>query len=72
MFTTFIYIYVQVMFIQTNVLYQSPNGQLNRQPASESATGKKPASESFIREFSTLICFPDLYSMFTVSTASYD
>ena len=44
MFTTFIYTYVQVTSIQTNVLYYSPNGQLNRQPASESATGKKPAS----------------------------
>ena len=39
MFTAFIYTYDQVTFVQTNVLYHSPNRQLNRQPATESATG---------------------------------
>ena len=36
----FIYTYVQLPFVQTKVLYHSPNRQLNQQPATESPTGK--------------------------------
>ena len=41
MFTAFIYTYFQVTFIRTKILYHNPNRQLNRQPASESASGRK-------------------------------
>ena len=32
--------YVEAFFLQINVLYLSPNRQLNRQPATELASGK--------------------------------
>ena len=72
MFTTCIYTYVQVTFVEISVLHHSPNRQLDRQTASEMATRKNRASKSFIREICALIWFLDRYSMFKVSIASYD
>ena len=60
MFTVFI-TYVEATFVQTNVLYHSPNLQLNRQPV----TCTKRASKPEILGIVHLSLFKDLDAMFT-------
>ena len=45
MSTAFIYTYVENTFVKTKILNHSPNRQLNQQPGTEWATGKKRASK---------------------------
>ena len=66
MFTVFIHTYFEATLVQTNFL----NHILNRQPATESATGKKLASKSSFCEFCALII--EYSSVFRGSISSFE
>ena len=61
MFTAFIYTNGQVTFVQTNFLYHI----LNRQTATESATGTKLPLKPIEHLYWPVVFFLDLNAMFT-------